>query len=56
MTKIDFSYETTEERPRAYLQVPEIERLRWLDELVRFALMLREAPLVKSADAIEDDR
>lgn len=53
MRTIDCSYETTEERIRAYLQVPEIERLRWLDELVRFTLMVRAAPIV---DAIEDDR
>ncbi len=56
MRTIDCSYETTEERLRAYLRVPEIERLRWLDELVRFTLMFRQAPLVESKSTIEGDR
>ena len=44
MTKIDYEYETTEERVRAYLKVPEIERLQWLEELCIFTLMARQAP------------
>ena len=44
MAKIDYEYETTEERVRAYLKVPEIERLRWLEELCAFTLMARKAP------------
>lgn len=56
MRTIDCSYETTEERVRAYLQIPEIDRLRWLDELVRFTLMVRAAPTIESAIAIEQDR
>lgn len=44
MAKIDYEYETTEERVRAYLQVPEIDRLRWLEELCAFTSMVRQAP------------
>ena len=51
MRTVDCSYTISEERIRAYLAVPEIERLRWLDELVRFTLMWRAAPEVSRADA-----
>ena len=44
MSKIDYEYETTEERIRAYLKIPEIDRLRWLEELCAFTLMARQAP------------
>ena len=44
MAKIDYEYETTEEQVRAYLKVPEIERLRWLEELCAFTSMARQAP------------
>lgn len=44
MAKIDFEYETSEERVRAYLRVPEIDRLRWLEELCAFTSMARQAP------------
>jgi len=33
MAKIDYEYEISEERVRAYLKVPEIDRLRWLEGL-----------------------
>lgn len=46
MTKIDYEYHTTEERIRAYLRVPEIDRLRWLEELCAFTSMVRQAPAV----------
>jgi len=42
--KIDFSYEISDERLLAYAQVPLLDRLRWLDEIRQFTLMLREAP------------
>jgi len=48
MEKIDYEYETTEERIRAYLQVPEIDRLRWLEELCAFTSMVRRAPTTYS--------
>ena len=38
------SLKTTEEKVRAYLQVPEVERLRWLEELCAFTSMVRQAP------------
>ena len=53
MRTVDCSYTISEERIRAYLAVPEIERLRWLDELVRFTLMWRAAPEVSRADALD---
>ena len=48
MAKIDYEYETTEERIRTYLKVPEIDRLRWLEELCAFTVMAREAPTTYS--------
>jgi hypothetical protein len=48
---VDCSYTISEERIRAYLEIPEIDRLRWLDELVRFTLLWRAAP-----EAWDDDR
>jgi hypothetical protein len=44
MRTTDFSYTITEERLREYAKLPDVERLRWLDELVRFTLMWRAAP------------
>lgn len=44
MPKIDCRYEISEERIRAYLALPEIERLRWLEELIAFTHMFRNAP------------
>lgn len=49
MAKIDYEYETTEDRVRAYLRVPEIDRLRWLEELCAFTSMVRQAPTTYSA-------
>ena len=46
MIKIDYEFETTEERIRAYLKIPEIDRLRWLEELCAFTHMARHAPVV----------
>jgi hypothetical protein len=48
VAKIDYEYETTEERVRAYLQIPEIDRLRWLEELRAFTVMARQAPTAHS--------
>jgi hypothetical protein len=48
MAKIDYEYETTEERVRAYLRVPEIDRLRWLEELCALTTMVRQAPTTYS--------
>jgi hypothetical protein len=42
----DCAYTISEERLREYAKVPYVERLRWLDELVRFTLMWRAAPVV----------
>lgn len=44
MAKIDYEYEVTEEQVRAYLKVPEIDRLRWLEDLCVFTSMVRQAP------------
>ena len=48
MAKVDYEYETTEERVRTYLKVPEIDRLRWLEELCAFTSMVRQAPMTYS--------
>lgn len=45
MRQVDCSYTVTEEQLREYAKIPEIERLRWLDEMVRFTRMFQEAPL-----------
>jgi len=42
--KIDYEYEISEERIRAYLEIPEIERLRWLEDICVFTNMFRQAP------------
>jgi hypothetical protein len=52
VAKIDYEYETTEERVRAYLQVPEIDRLRWLEELCAFTSLVRQAPTTYRAGAL----
>jgi hypothetical protein len=46
MRTVDCAYTISEDRLREYAKVPYVERLRWLDELVRFTLMWRAAPLV----------
>ncbi len=43
---VDFSYEISDERLLAYSQLPILDRLRWLDEVRQFTLMVRQAPLV----------
>lgn len=48
MAKVDYEYHITEERIRAYLRVPELDRLRWLEELCAFTVMAREAPVTYS--------
>lgn len=45
MAKVDYEYETTEERVRAYLRIPETDRLRWLEELCIFTSLARQAPV-----------
>lgn len=47
MAKIDYEYQTTEERVRAYRRIPELDRLRWLEELCIFTSMVRQAPTVQ---------
>jgi len=39
---LDFSYEISDERLLAYSQLPIVDRLRWLDEVRRFTLMVRQ--------------
>ncbi len=48
--KIDYEYEISEERIRAYLEIPEIERLRWLEEICVFTNMFRQAPEVARSE------
>jgi hypothetical protein len=55
IASIDFSYSISEERLRAYASVPDIERLRWLDELVRFTMMWRAAAPGNGVSAVTID-
>ena len=48
MRTIDCHYAISDERLRAYAQVPLLDRLRWLDELARFTMLWREAPRVET--------
>ena len=48
--KIDYEYEISEERIRAYLEIPEIERLRWLEDICVFTNMFRQAPEVERSE------
>ena len=54
--KIDYEYEISEERIRAYLDIPEIERLRWLEEICVFTNMFRQAPAVTRPDTGTPER
>ena len=47
MEAVDFSYEISDERLLAYSQLPILDRLRWLDEVRRFTLMVRQSPVVQ---------
>ena len=48
--KVDYEYEISEERIRAYLEIPKIERLRWLEELCVLTNMFRQAPEVTRSE------
>jgi hypothetical protein len=50
MRTVDCRYTISDERLEAYALVPLVDRLRWLDELVRFTLLWREAPRVEPLD------
>ncbi len=45
-TPVDFGYEISDERLLAYSRLPVLDRLRWLDEVRRFTLMVRQAPTI----------
>jgi len=51
MRTIDCHYTISDERLQAYALVPLLDRLHWLDELVRFTLLWREAPRVEPSDS-----
>jgi hypothetical protein len=46
MGDVDFHYRPTDEQLRAYAELSPLERLKRLDDLRRFLIMLREAPTV----------
>jgi hypothetical protein len=55
--KIDYEYEISEEQIRAYLKIPEIERLRWLEDICVLTNMFRQAPEAPRVQAaIEEPR
>ncbi len=55
MTSVDYYYRPTDEELRAYADLTPLERLKRLDELRRFTIMLREAPTVNVRAAAESD-
>jgi hypothetical protein len=50
MRTVDCRYTISNERLRAYAKVPLVDRLRWLDEIVRFTQLWRGAPRVGASD------
>ena len=54
MRTVDCRYTISDERLQAYALVPLVDRLRWLDEIVRFTLLWREAPRVELPDSTAD--
>lgn len=42
--QVDFAYQISDERLLAYSRMPLLDRLKWLDEVRLFTLMMREAP------------
>ena len=55
MDPIDFHYEISDERLLAYSALPLIDRLRWLDEIRRFTLLLRAAPVIERKPPAKQD-
>lgn len=54
MEPVDFYYVPTDEQLRAYAELSPLERLRRLDDLRRFLIMLRDAPTVMRQAAEPD--
>lgn len=50
----DFSYGISDERLLAYGRIPVLDRLRWLDEIRRFTLLVRNAPLSPDSKVDQD--
>ena len=48
--RLEFSYQISDERLLAWAQRPIIERLQMLDEIRRFTLAVRAAPLTDQKD------
>jgi hypothetical protein len=51
--KIDYEYEISEERIRGYLAIPDLERLRWLEELCVFTNMFRQASKIAKPESVD---
>ena len=47
MPRVDYAYTISDQRLIAYSRLPLLDRLRWLDELRRFTLLVRAAPTVQ---------
>lgn len=61
MERLDFHYEISDERLLAYSCMPVLDRLKWLDDVRRFTLMMRAAPDIphapdETASPIADDK
>lgn len=55
MGRIDFEYEISDERLLAYSRIPLLDRLKWLDEVRRFTLLARAAPVVAREECRSSD-
>ncbi len=51
---IEFDYEISEERLRAYRSLPDEAKLRWLEDIARFTLLFRAAPLIKAEEPLQE--
>lgn len=44
MSKLDFTHFIPDDQLVEYSRIPLLERLKWLDEICRFTLAMRDAP------------
>lgn len=56
MSSVDHSCGPTDEEHRAYAELTPLERLKHLDDLRLFTLMLRAAPTVNGQAAVPDPK
>lgn len=52
--QVDFAYQISDERLFAYSRMPLLDRLKWLDDVRLFTLMMRDAPKVVATARQQD--